>query len=64
MKSDPLVGQNVEIRSAGGIAYHGIVRSIEPDDVLGELFELGSDDDPDYQRFVFVADRRIQIRLR
>jgi hypothetical protein len=41
--------------------YSGTVLSIRPDAELGELFELGSDDDPGYRRLVYVADRQAQI---
>ena len=57
-----MLGRRVEIRSTAGIAYVGVVRSIRPDEVLGELFELGETNDAAYQRFVFVADRVSQIR--
>ena len=57
-----MMGRTVMIRSAAGIQYHGVVRSIHRDLGLGELFELGSLVDPSYQRFVYVMDRRTQIR--
>jgi len=57
-----MVGRNVEVRSAAGICYYGVVRSIRAADGLGELFELGAPDDAGYQRLVYVADRSAQIR--
>ena len=62
MNADPMLGRNVEIRSTAGIVYHGIVRSIAPGDDVGELFELCSAEDRQYQRFVYVAERTAQIR--
>lgn len=62
MNADSMLGRNVEIRSTAGIVYHGIVRSIARSDDAGELFELCSADDRQYQRFVYVAERRAQIR--
>ena len=56
-----MIGQRVEIRSAGGISYHGVVRDIRPTDDGGEVFELGSNDDPLYCRYVYVTDRERQI---
>lgn len=57
-----MVGRNVEICSAGGVLYSGVVRAIHDGGQLGELFELGSDDDSDYRRLVYVVDRAAQIR--
>jgi hypothetical protein len=57
-----MLGELVEIRSVAGIAYSGVVRSIRPADELGELFELGSDSNPEYQRFIHVVDRAVQIQ--
>jgi hypothetical protein len=57
-----MIGRNVQIRSAAGILYHGIVRSIRPDEELGELFELASARIADYRRLVYVTDRLAQIR--
>jgi len=57
-----MIGRDVEIRSAAGIRYRGIVRSIRAGDVLGELVELGSTRVADYRRLVYVSDRRAQIR--
>ena len=62
MGSDPMIGRNVEIRSVAGILYRGIVRSIRPDEELGELFELASARTADYRRLVYVTDRLAQIR--
>jgi hypothetical protein len=59
---DPLLGCSVEIRSIAGIAYRGIIRSISPDKELGEIFELRSAEHAEYQRFVHVVDRAVQIR--
>lgn len=63
--SDPLVGCKVEIRSSvdATITYRGIVKSIHHDpENLGELVELGSATNAGYQRFVYVTDRRKQVR--
>jgi hypothetical protein len=57
-----MVGRSVEVRSAAGILYYGIVRSIRRDGGLGELFELGSSEGSDYQRLVYVTDRAAQVR--
>jgi hypothetical protein len=62
MQPDPCLGSHVEIHSMAGIAYSGVVRSIHPADELGELFELGSNSNPEYQRFIHVVDRAVQIR--
>jgi hypothetical protein len=62
MQPDPIIGCLVEIRSVAGIAYRGEVRSIRPDKGLGEIFELGSAVQADYQRLVHVVDRAVQIR--
>lgn len=62
MKHDPILGRAVEIRSSGGIVYRGIVRAIRDDQELGELFELGSAEDRDYQRLVYVTDRVAQVQ--
>ena len=51
----------MEIRSEDGVVYRGVVQSIA-DHVLGELFSLGSETDPAYQRMVIVTDRAAQIR--
>jgi hypothetical protein len=59
---DAMLGRSVEIRSVAGIDYAGVVRSIRAVDELGEIFELGSDEDALYQRFVHVVDRLVQIR--
>lgn len=59
--ADILVGKQVEIRSVAGIHYAGVIRAITPDEGLGEIFELGSSTNPDYQRFVHVVDRLVQI---
>ena len=59
---DPILGCLVEIRSLAGIAYRGVVRSIRPGDEFGELFVLGSDENAEYQRLVYVVDRAVQIR--
>jgi hypothetical protein len=61
--SDPLLGRRVEIGSVAGIRYRGVVRSIRDAGELGELFELGSDQDASYQRFVYVVDRLVQVDL-
>lgn len=58
---DPLLGQEVEISSAAGIAYRGIVNTIRARG-NAELFVLGSARDAGFQRIVFVTDRRSQIR--
>jgi hypothetical protein len=60
--SDSLLGHLVEIRSVAGILYEGRVRSIKQVDDLGELFELGSDANATFQRFIHVVDRLVQIR--
>jgi hypothetical protein len=57
-----MIGRSVEIRSTAGIVYQGVVRSIRPDDELGELFELASARIADYRRLVYVTDRLAQIR--
>jgi hypothetical protein len=56
-----MIGRRVVIHSTAGMLYSGTVLSIRPDAELGELFELGSDDDPGYRRLVYVADRQAQI---
>ena len=59
---DPLIGAEVTIRSLAGIVYTGYVRVISRQSAgADELFELGRDGDASYQRFVHVADRRLQI---
>jgi hypothetical protein len=58
---DPMLGRLVEIRSVAGIVYQGVIRSIRPVEGLGEVFELGSDKNTAYQRFVHVVDRLVQI---
>lgn len=60
---EDLIGRQVTIRSPNGIDYFGVVRSVRKKNELGELFELGSDDHPTYQRFVYVLDREGQIAL-
>jgi hypothetical protein len=62
MQPDPILGCLVEIRSITGIVYRGVVRSIGPDTGLGEIFELVSAVQADYQRLVHVVDRAVQIR--
>jgi hypothetical protein len=62
MPPDPVLGCLVEIRSIAGIVYRGVVRSIGPDKGLGEIFELGSAVQAEYQRFVHVVDRAVQVR--
>ena len=59
---DSMKGRSVEIRSTGGMVYCGVVRSIRHTGGSGELFELGSAENPEYQRLVHVTDRRAQIR--
>jgi hypothetical protein len=59
---DPLLGCPVEIRSVAGIVYRGVVRAIRGADELGELFELGSDSNAQFQRFIHVVDRAVQVR--
>ena len=59
-----MIGRSVEVRSVAGILYSGIVRSIRPDEGLGEVFELGKIDNPEYQRFVHVVDPRLGARQR
>ena len=61
VKPDPMMGRHVEIRSAAGIVYRGVVKAIRDGGELGELFELGSPSDADYQRLVHVSDRFAQI---
>jgi hypothetical protein len=61
-EDESTIGRNVEIRSAAGIVYYGIVRSIERHGDAGELFELGSGEHDRYQRYVFVTDRSSQVR--
>ena len=60
--TDPLLGRAVEIFSVNGIRYEGVVMSIRDRGEMGELFELGSHDDPTYHRLVYVTDRLVQIR--
>ena len=62
MKSDPMLGVMVEIRSVAGIAYYGVVRSVRDAGELGEIFELGSETNEQYQRFIHVVDRLVQIQ--
>lgn len=62
VKPDPMLGRLVEIRSLADIVYHGVIRSIRDAGELGELFELGSDTNDQYQRFIHVVDRLVQIR--
>ena len=57
-----MLGRVVEIHSVAGMVYDGVVRSIRPADELGELFELGSDSNPHYQRLIHVVDRAVQSR--
>lgn len=57
-----MIGRSVEIRSIAGIAYHGIVRAIRDGGELGELFEIGSEENSEYRRLVFVTDRQAQIQ--
>ena len=59
--SDPLLGHLVEIHSVGGIVYEGRVRSIKQLEDIGEIFELRSDTSADFQRFIHVVDRLVQI---
>jgi hypothetical protein len=59
---DPLLGRLVEIHSVAGIVYEGCVRSIKQVEDIGEIFELGSDVNADFQRFIHVVDRLVQIR--
>jgi hypothetical protein len=59
---DPVVGKIVEARSVGGVSYAGVVRAVRYAGELGELFELGSPDDPGYRRLVLVADRATDLR--
>jgi hypothetical protein len=60
--TDPLLGRAVEIFSVNGMRYEGVVMAIRDRGELGELFELGSHDDPSYHRLVYVTDRLVQIR--
>lgn len=62
MKPDPMLGRRVEIRSLGGIVYDGVIRSIRDAGDFGEIFELGSEINEHYQRFIHVTDRLVQIR--
>jgi hypothetical protein len=64
LNNKPLLGCSVEIKSMNGIAYTGVVNSIRDGGELGELFELGSAQDPNYRRLVYVVDRLTQIRHR
>jgi hypothetical protein len=59
--SDPLLGRLVKIHSVAGIAYEGRIRSIRQVEDIGEIFELGSDANADYQRFIHVVYRVVQI---
>ena len=59
---DPLLGRLVEIHSVAGIAYEGRIRSIKQVEDIGEIFELRSDANGDFQRFIHVVDRLVQIR--
>jgi hypothetical protein len=61
MTNRPLTGRDVIIRSIAGIEYRGVVRQIQAFEG-GEMFELGSITNPDYQRFVLVVDH-VQIKL-
>jgi hypothetical protein len=56
-----MIGRRVEIRSRAGTVYRGVVRSIRDGGTLGEIIELGSAEDPEYQRLVFVTDRTTQV---
>jgi hypothetical protein len=62
VEPDPMLGRLVEIRSLAGIVYDGVIRSIRDAGELGEIFELGSDTNARYQRFIHVKDRLVQIR--
>lgn len=62
VKNDPLIGRYVEIRSINGMPYRGVINTIRNQGELGELFELGSPQNPTYQRLVYVVDRPVQIR--
>jgi hypothetical protein len=62
VKHDLILGRAVQIRSNAGIVYRGIVRAIRDGDELGELFELGSAEDRDYRRLVYVTDRAAQVQ--
>jgi hypothetical protein len=57
-----MIGRQVVIRSLGGIAYRGVVKAIRISDDGSEVFELGSERDSEYRRFVHVTDRNAQIR--
>lgn len=57
-----MIGRCVEVRSTNGIVYSGMVIGIRDSGELGELFELGLSEKADYQRLVYVTDRRVQIR--
>ena len=57
-----MIGRNVEIRSAAGMVYRGIIKTIREAGELGELFELRSPKDAEYQRLVYVTERLAQIR--
>jgi hypothetical protein len=59
---DPLIGKRIDVRSAGGILYSGIVLSIRRDGSGGEIFELETGHRPSYRRFVQVKNRAAQIR--
>lgn len=59
--TDPLIGVAVEVFSVNGIRYQGIVMSIRDRGEMGELFELGSHEDPSYHRLVYVTDRLVQV---
>jgi hypothetical protein len=62
-QTDALIGRAVMIRSALGIDYSGIVRSIRAGYNGSEVFELGRLGDDTYQRFVLVTQRDQQIHL-
>lgn len=59
--ADPLIGRAVEVFSVNGIRYQGIVVTIRDREDMGELFELGSHEDPTYHRLVYVTDRLVQV---
>jgi hypothetical protein len=59
--TEPLIGRTVEIFSVNGIRYDGIVMAIRDRGEMGELFELGSHEDPTYHRLVYVTDRLVQV---
>jgi hypothetical protein len=59
--TDPLLGVTAEIFSVNGIRYEGVILAIRDRGELGELFELGSHEDPAYHRLVYVTDRLVQV---